>query len=87
MYRNKNFQVLTFILRDSHFTVDDLGNYIAYKGIKDNVITDEDDLLVAQEKVYTQERWLILEGISDMKIGDWYIQYLQTSPMGTHRLD
>ena len=86
MYRNKNPQVLTYILRDEYFTVDDLGNYIDYLGIEDNEITDNDDLLVAQEKVYAQERWLIEEKISDMKMKDWYIQYLQTSPMSTKRI-
>ena len=85
MTRSKNANVLVFILRDLYFVVDDLGNYIDYAGMKDNLITEDDDLVIAQEKVYTQEHWLISNRISDMNMGDWYIQYLNTSSPTTAR--
>ncbi len=54
------------ILMIEGLEVDSLGNYVDYIGIEDNVITKEDDFLVAQSKIFAQEEWLVQNGYTSM---------------------
>lgn len=62
-----------YILNDSEegLELDKTGNYIDYHGIKDNIITEEDDLMISQEKIYAQERWLVENGYTSMDMLDY----------------
>lgn len=63
------------ILKIEGLEVDSLGNYVDYKGLKDNIITSTDDLLVAQNKIFAQEEWLVQDGYTSMDMLDYMDEY------------